>query len=218
MKRILLLSWMAFALFACATPQQAPVTDESHQRWQQRQQQLAQFNQWSIRGRVALFVNDEVYNLGLGWRRARDHHDLTLETSLGQGIARVSKTPGQAEMTTPEGDTIYGDSAEQLLTQATNLTIPVEGLQSWITGIAHNRSLYLPDIDASGRAATLAQDGWKINYLEYAEVASTEQQALELPHKLYLKRDDNLRLKIVIDQWFDEDSESAPSLFPDFPE
>ena len=121
-------------------------------------------------------------------------------------------------MTTPEGDTLYGSNAEQLLTQATRLRIPVEGLQSWITGVAHQNSNYLPDIDAEGRAASLTQDGWKVSYLDYSQVALATGQMLELPQKLYLKRDDNLRLKIVIDQWFDDNSESSSALFPEFPE
>lgn len=217
MPRLLFLPLLLVAIVTgCATPQLQPITEESHQLWAQRQQTLHQFNHWSLRGRVALFIDDRVYNLGLGWKRDQDQHVLNLEAAMGQGVIHLEKNPGHAQMSTPEGETHYGNNAQQLLQQTTQLTIPVEGLETWIKGLAHEQSPYLPDIDASGRVVTLSQDGWKINYFDYQTQTLNNGATLELPSKLYLKRA-NLALKIVIDQWQDAQNPEISPLFADFP-
>lgn len=209
---------MVTALSACTTitPPQ-PVTDESHERWQQLQQSLESLNEWSIRGRVALFVDDDVYNLGLGWIRKGDLTKLKLEASLGQGIIQLQKVASDVSLTTAEGENFVGTNAEQVLYRSTGLHIPVEGLQAWIKGIPHARSDHLPDINVAGQAITLFQDGWRVNYLEYETLSLQQHGITSLPRKIYMKRD-NLALKIVIDQWQAKTSQTAPDLFPQFPE
>jgi outer membrane lipoprotein LolB len=217
MLRNIILSLLVAVISACASLPSKPVTEESQQLWQQRQLQLKSLQDWSIRGRVAIFVDDKVYNLGMDWQREKDHHILKLEAALGQGMARLEKTPGHAEMTTSEGDTRYGNNAQQLLAQTTQLALPVEGLESWIKGIGHENSPYQPKIDGDGRAISLSQDGWKINYFDYELTTLTPELKLELPHKLYLKRE-NLALKIVIDQWTTDPTAETSPLFSDFPD
>ena len=215
-RKYLLPCYLAFLLVGCASVPPQPVTDESHDLWQQQQQLLRTLLDWHIRGRVALFVNNEVYNLGMSWLRSDQHHSIKLEAALGQGVFLLEKTPGHALMTTSEGESYSGNNAEQLLQQVTRLTLPVEGLQSWIKGLAHQDSNYLPDIDANGLVRSLQQDGWRINYFDYQPTTIAKGQ-YDLPHKLYLKRD-NIALKIVIDQWAVQKTGSSSPLFSDFPE
>lgn len=219
MRRLFCTLVLSTLLAACATRPvpPGPVSDDSHQNWQQRQQQLARIDHWSIRGRVALYVDNEVYNLGLGWIRQQDTSIITLEAALGQGMIQIRKNGQGVELTTAEGERYTGDNAEQVLWQSTGWSIPVEGLQSWILGINHADSDYLPDIDEQGRAASLRQDHWQINYLEYAESALSSFNNPVLPRMLYMKRQ-NLALKIVIDQWQPLPSQVDSELFPSFPD
>jgi outer membrane lipoprotein LolB len=217
MFRLILLSLLVAITSGCASLPSKPVTEESHQLWEQRQQQLKTVKNWAIRGRIALFVDDKVYNLGMSWTRKDQYHLINLEAALGQGMIRLIKKPGQAEMTTSDGITHYGHNAQQLLAQTTQLTLPVKGLETWIKGLGHENSPYLPDIDAEGRATTLTQDGWKINYFDYELTTLEPDQAIELPHKLYMKHE-NLALKIVIDQWTTDPVTETSPLFSDFPE
>lgn len=218
MLRILLVGLSAALLSACASLNQPPlpVTDESHELWQQRQQGLALLDAWSIRGRVAIFVEEKVYNLGLGWNRHGDESTLKLEASLGQGVIQLQKSNTQVELTTSEGDLFEGSNAEQVLYQSSGLVIPVEGLETWIKGIPHQSTRYLPDIDGLGHAITIQQDGWKINYFDY-EVAPISDINWPLPRKIYMKRE-NLALKIVIDQWQNQADTTTSDLFPQFPD
>ena len=217
MFRLFVLSALILVLGGCVTTPDTsePVTDESHELWSQRQQQLSTIHNWEIRGRVALFVDDDVYNLGLDWKLGKNHSTLKLEAPLGQGLIQLDKKDSQVTLVTSEGKNCSGLNAEQVLLQSTGWSIPVEGLESWIKGINHDNSGYLPDIDSSGKALTLLQDNWRINFLQYKESLLANYNNPTLPHKIYMKRQ-NLALKIVIDQWQAQQNTTTTDLFPSF--
>jgi outer membrane lipoprotein LolB len=140
MHRVLIVAVAIGLLASCATTPQLSVTDESHEQWQQRQLNLKDLDHWSIRGRVAVFSRDDVYNLGLGWKRQGTVSQVKLEATLGQGVIQLNKSDHSVELTTSEGDRYEGDNAQQVLLNSTGLMIPVEGLESWIKGIPHDNT------------------------------------------------------------------------------
>ncbi len=217
--RLFFLSLLVAMLGACSTTrfETPPVTDESHEQWYQRQQQLAGLDSWSIRGRVALYLDDDVYNLGLGWTREQADNRIKLEASLGQGLVLLEKNDTKVRLTTSEGETFHGSNAQQVLWQSIGWAIPIAGLEYWITGINHPDSAYLPLIDYQGRATSLQQDDWQINFLEYRDADLEQFNNPALPRKMYMKRD-KLALKILIDQWQAEQNLNPSQLFPDFSE
>ncbi len=204
-------------LSGCITiPDDHWAIENGHKLWAQRQQRLKALTQWQIRGRIALFVNEDVYNLGLDWRRDGDRSVIKLEAALGQGMLQLTRGEGLVVLKTSDGKRYAGQNAEQVLRQATGWTLPVEGLQAWIKGVNHEGSAYQPDIDYSGHARSIRQDGWRINLFDYENVKLKDFGAIELPKKLYLKRD-HLALKIVIDQWQNAATPASDPQFPDFP-
>ncbi len=204
-------------LGACATiPAKHPNLENGHKRWVQRQQRLKALTQWQIHGRIALFVNNDVYNLGLDWQRHGDRSSIKLEAALGQGMLRLTRNAGRAVLKTSDGKRYTGQNAEQVLRQATGWILPVEGLRAWIKGINHAGSDYQPDIDDHGLARSIRQDGWRINLFDYASINLKDFGTTELPQKLYLKRD-HLALKIVIDQWQHTATPASDPQFPNFP-
>ena len=216
--RILVVALLAALLPACVSdrPSDQPITELSHELWELRQQQLNQLENWALRGRIALFVEDKVYNLGMSWQRQQQHSDITLEAALGQGVLQIQQSPDQVLLTTSEGKQYQGADAEQVLYETTGWSIPIQGLKHWILGIQHPGSSFAPDIDALGRVKSLKQDNWTINYLEYKANNDVLEVAIDLPRRIYMKRYD-IALKIVIDQWQDEGSApEQPDLFPDF--
>lgn len=218
MTRSIALCLLGMALAGCASlpPPPAQPSEENQALFEDRITRLTPLNEWSIRGRVAVYVDEDVYNLGLSWRREGDISSLKFEASLGQGLVRLEKTPSSVELTTAEGERRQGQNAEQILYQTTGLTIPVEGLETWIKGIPHTATSYQPVIDANGRAQSLLQDGWYINYLDYEDPDPAQAQIPPLPRKLYMKHD-RLALKIVIDQWQNPEIVNDSGLFPTFP-
>ncbi len=216
MFRLFIIGLLGTTLAACTTiTKEKTVTDESHEQWQKRQYILQPLQQWSIRGRVALFVDEKVYNLGLAWKRNGQDSTIKLEASFGQGVILLEKQTTRTSLTTSSGEHFSGIQAEQVLHQATGLVIPVEGLEAWVKGIPHLSTTSTPDIDAAGLAKTIEQDGWWINYLKYEKTDMLLNGDLVLPRKMYMKRD-NMAIKIVIDQWQPDTSPPEPALFPQF--
>lgn len=203
-------------LSACATTP-LPVTEQSRQQWLERKPQLQALDQWHLRGRVALFLDEDVYNLGLDWiHNARDN-SLTLEAALGQGMVRIRRQGNRAELTTAEGETRSADNAEILLRETTGWDIPVEGLEYWIRGLPRPDSEAQPEIDGNGRLLQLRQDGWTIRYLDYSTGSLSDGLPAALPRRIYMKRG-RVRIKIVIDQWQKAAASVSDPLFPPFPD
>jgi outer membrane lipoprotein LolB len=96
---------------------------------------------------------------------------------------------------TSDGKSFHAASAEQLLTKNWGFNLPVSNMRYWI------RSLPVPDMaantqyDSKGRLATLVQQGWRIDYLNYSNVGG-----VDLPERLSITSP-ALRVKIVVYQW-----------------
>lgn len=210
--------WIAISLVACSSISDLPVTDQSYQDWARYRVQLSKINSWEIHARAAIFVEQEVYQVGISWKREINVFVIVIEAPFGQGVFRVESNLqdfGQPpiKLSMPDGEVYFDDSAEALLVRALGWSIPVSGLKSWIKGLPLPNTGYSFDLQADGRLKSLRQNDWLINYLEYFP-RDTEEQGL--PRKMYLKHS-NLALKIVIERWHPFKAEvNSPVLFPSF--
>ena len=210
--------WVVFTLAACSSISDQPVTDESYQIWSERRVQLSQFNSWEIHARAAIFVEKEVYQVGISWHRENSDFVIVIEAPFGQGVFRVESNLAAfdappVKLSLPDGQVFYDDSAEALLIKVVGWSIPISGLRSWITGLPLIETDYSFDLKSDGRLKSLRQDDWTINYLEYFAQDTVSQG---LPRKMYLKHR-NLALKIVIDRWQRLQTEdNSQTVFPEF--
>ena len=72
--------------------------------------------------------------------------------------------------------------------------LPVSGLVWWVQARPAPDRAFEATHDASGRIAQLKQDGWVIDYLQYADDAPAR------PRKLSVARD-GLEIRLVADTW-----------------
>jgi len=216
--RALVLLWALLLVGACSSLPDTPVTEESYIAWDRYQAQLSDFDSWEIHARSAIFVNEEVHQVGINWQREQNRFILVLEAPLGQGVFRVesySVNGGIASvmLTLPDGQRYFNESAEALLLEVLGWSIPVSGLEWWIKGLPLGTADYSFDLRGDGRLKSLRQNDWKINYLDYFD---GQPPAQGLPRKMYLKHQD-LALKIVIERWHQyETPVDQPVLFPEF--
>ncbi len=205
-------------LGACSSLPEVPLSEQSHKNWEQYQLEAGRLRQWHLHGRAAIFVDDEVHNIGLNWKTQSEAFVMTLEAPLGQGVIRIESANSQdsslVKLSLPDGRVVYGENAEATLRDLTGWSIPVSGLVYWVKGLPEKSDSFSFDLKGDGRLKSLLQNGWRINYLDYFEFKHAAQG---LPRKMYLKRD-NLALKIVIDSWQKPEviGGDSPELFPDF--
>lgn len=164
--------------------------------------------------RGALRLEGGSYNIGIRWQREADGHFMMLLLApFGQGVFRIDASgPGQYRLLLPDGQSFENSTAEALLEDAVGWSLPISGLEFWVRGLPQPREDYRHRLDAKGRAASIRQDGWNIDYLEYFDQAD----APSLPRRLRLANE-SVTLRLVIERWQAAQTEAGDDdLFPSF--
>jgi len=203
---------------ACSQMPELQVTQASERSWDIRQQQLVNIDEWDIHARTVILLEDKVYPLVINWVRQQEQSLMVIEAPFGQGVIRIQSNAStdknkQFKLTLVDGRYHLGPTPEVLLFNLLGWSIPVSGLKSWIKGLpqSHVDSNY--EIYGAGRLKSLQQNGWLINYLDYF---SEQEQAHQLPKRLYLKHK-NMGIKIAIERWTKLEAPVEPeSIFPSF--
>ncbi len=205
---------MTGVLTACGrpgSPQQQPPIDEL---WESQQAAAEDVREWNLYARAVLRFEREAYNIGVRWQRRRDgRFMILLEAPFGQGVFRIdSSAPGIYRLLLPDGQSFENTSAEALLKDAVGWALPISGLDFWIRGLPHPQTAYSHRLDSRGRARAIKQDGWDIEYLDYAAAPG----GLQLPRRMRLV-DKQVTFKLVIEHWQPPRPEdSNADLFPSF--
>jgi len=200
MKRILALCF-TLTLSGCSVFNDTPPVLSSEQvnlNWTTHQARLTALSNWSISGKLAIFINDDRDTANLYWKQQGEDYSIQLTSFIGTRILSIKKNSQGVEIINHAGDKFTGPVAEQLIeTISPGLHLPISSLQQWIKGNPVNASYQL---NLQNKLAHLIGNDtnnglWDIQYQQYQTFSG-----VTLPRKLDLKRD-NLRLKIAINQW-----------------
>ena len=126
------------------------------------------------------------------------HVRLDLVSPLGQTLAVVTSTPSGATLDLPNKPPRNAPEVDTLMEDALGFALPVAGLRDWLHGKATAGSPASATHDAQGRLATLAQNGWKVRYVDWQEPADRSTQ----PRRIDLDRAGDatpLSVRLVID-------------------
>lgn len=179
-----------------------PVAEDQQRAWQQHRQSLQALRQWDLRGRVALTMNQDAWQLNLRWQNLDPSQQIDLSGPFGAGAVRITIADDGARLVDAEQNTYFAANAQQLLWQTTGWTLPLENMLYWLRGLPVPDKDKIITLNEQGRMKTLRQDGWVLDVLEYAE-----QGDVWLPHSIELKRssdpaDSKLHVRLVISQWY----------------
>lgn len=165
--------------------------------------------------RAALRLEGAAYNIGIRWQRQRDgRFMILLEAPFGQGVFRIdSSESGGYRLSLPDGQSFVNTTAEALLEDAVGWSLPISGLDFWIRGLPHPQAAYSRRLDSNGRARSIRQDDWDIEYQEYKPASDGGPK---LPRRMRLVGD-TVTLKLVVEHWQPPPSENSNAdLFPSF--
>jgi outer membrane lipoprotein LolB len=190
----------ALFIAGCATVPVPTSVPDPEGAWRHRAGQLAALDRWTLTGRLAVRSDSQGGNATLRWMREGDRHRIDLTGPLGRGHVRVVQDGDGAELRDDAGVVQRAASAEELLWRATGYRLPLAGLPYWALGVSRPGEEGSHELDPAGRLRVLAQDGWKIEYLDYMDAAG---QAL--PSRLFLRRvaqgEEELEVRLVIERW-----------------
>ena len=126
----------------------------------------------------------------------RVHDAIDLASPLGQTLARLEGDSSGVRVMLQDGRTEQAASWRELTERAFGVTIPVDGLASWVRAVPHSGAPYTVERDAQARVSLLRQDGWEIVYA-YADDAARRPARVVLS----LPGAEAVDVRVVVDRW-----------------
>ena len=197
-KRITLLLALSFGLSACTPIWQTRPDASPETLGEAKQAELLQFKNWKIQGRTVIRNQQEAWNVGLRWQQNNDEFVIQLLGPFAQGGVSIEGNNEHVTMTMDDGQKLHSTNAEELITQALGVQLPLNALQDWVRGLPYQQaSVDLLEYDEEGRIIHLVQQGWDINFKRYVPF-----KQYSLPSKIFITQADR-SLRLVITSWKD---------------
>lgn len=125
-----------FLLGGCAQLNLQPETPlppgDSWLAQQQRQQTLSH---WQLSGKIGIRAPQENQSANLQWQQAADQYRIELSGPLGQGGAHIQGDSRGIQVDIAGEETLYAESAEQLMDNSLGWHFPISELLFWIKEI-----------------------------------------------------------------------------------
>jgi outer membrane lipoprotein LolB len=186
---------LALVAEGCAPRPPRPLEADTESLWDARVSAVSQIREWSLTARLALRSGDRGWNAGLRWAQSDDRFEVEFTGPLGQGSGKLIGGPHGVLFRGSDGGEIVSGDAESLVRDQLGVQLPVGGLRYWVLGIPRPRSRYQKRLTEDGRLQELKQDGWRVRFLRYANIAD-----VALPAKIEFEYGD-LRVRMVVDRW-----------------
>ncbi|ATE58605.1 lipoprotein insertase outer membrane protein LolB [Thauera sinica] len=181
---------LAAVLAAAATAACAPLAPREAAPAAQRRAVAA----FELEGRMSASDGSRAASGRVEWQHGPASDTWTVYTPLGQVAARLESDAAGARLTDAGGQRIDAPRADVLLPQVLGVEVPVARLGDWVQATpaagAEVRSR-----DAFGRPTQVFDQGWRIDYLDYA---APDPGAM--PARLDISRGD-ARLRLIVDTW-----------------
>ncbi len=195
--RISLLSTLIALLSSCASAPQIKnaVNAESQASHMRHLQALSAIQKFTLNGRIGVQTEGKGFSGSLNWQHDNANDDITLHSPLGGQVAGIKKTSTQVTLEDAKGNVISASNAETLTENALGWKLPLTGLADWSLGRPSSATIQASSWDDQGKLTTLKQDGWDIEYQNYAE-----NNGVFLPSKILLKSE-KVNLKLLVEKW-----------------
>ena len=196
-----LLRWLplvaASLLAGCASvsstnPPQASSVAEINQ---QQLASLASIHEFSMQGRIGVQTEGKGFSGSSHWQHDGQNDNIALFSPLGGQVATIIASNDGVQLVTSDGKIFRAADVETLTQQNLGWSLPMRGLPDWILGRPTASPVQLQQWDEAGRLTRLQQDGWDIEYAQYADTGG-----YQLPGKVTLLSL-KLNLKLIIEHW-----------------
>lgn len=147
-----------------------------------------------IDGRLSATDGREAASGRFEWSHAPAQDRLTLFSPLGHIVARLDGSPGGASLLAADGSRRDAADVDALLPAVLGIELPAARLPRWVQAAPDARA-EVRALDAAGRPLLVFDEGWRIDYLGYAD-----DTAAALPQRLDISRGD-ARVRLIIDSW-----------------
>ena len=151
---------------------------------------------FSIGGRISARRGDSGIAGAFTWIHDAQRDAIDLSTPLGQTLARLEGDARGVTVRLQDGRVEAAQTWREITERVFGVTIPIEGLSSWVRGTPRAGAAFTIERDARGRVALLRQDGWEI---VYAYGDDTAQRPFRV--SLSYPGADPVEVRVVVDRW-----------------
>jgi len=186
---------LILGIAGCATlppPPQPPTTSSINQ---QHLATLTSIKTFSLKGRLGIVSNPRGFTGGIEWQHQTAEDNIDVYSPVGGKVANIIKKPGGVTLTTQDGRSTTAKDAESLTEATLGWRLPLEGLSDWALGKPTASKIDAATWNEQGQFTTLKQDGWDIEYQNYAE-----NSGYFLPGKIILKSE-KVNIKLLVEKW-----------------
>lgn len=205
--RLLLSLSFAAIIAGCSTLPKPEISPNSASKalHQAHLQDVASIDQFTIKGRIGVQAEGKGFSGGLTWLHDKVNDDIALYSPLGGQVASIKKTAEYVTLEDAKGNSFTAADAETLTQSTLGWQLPLAGLADWSLGRPSSSPILASTWDEQGHLSTLKQNGWDIQYQNYAE-----QNGHFLPSKIVL-RNDKVNLKLLVENWTNSTNSYTPS-------
>jgi outer membrane lipoprotein LolB len=129
----------------------------------------------------------------LEWEHRNGSDRILISSPLGVGVAEIDVGPGGGRLRTADGQLRESADADALMEEVTGQRLPVRQLPKWLLG--RSGAAAMVTSDSAGRPARLSEAGWQIDYVY------PDDNPGALPKLVSLRRDDEIDLRLRIEEW-----------------
>ena len=200
MKKFLLLI-LIITLSGCSQLNNTDTDDSNiltNQSWEEHRQQLEKMDNWTLSGKLAIFLETERQTANIYWQQQGNNYNIQLTTFIGTRVLQVIKNEQGIEIINSDDEVFTGQDANALIQQLSpGLDLPITALQQWVKGNPDNAPFQLNTTQQVSELIGIddSQNVWEVTLQDYNVFSG-----IALPEKVDLTRD-NIRVKIAINQW-----------------
>lgn len=147
--------------------------------------------EFELSGRIAARYGDEAFTGNVMWRHAAGGDEMMINTPMGQGVARIVRQGEAVVLTTAEPREYRAVDVESLTERVLGFRLPLVGLADWVRGRPAPGKPARVERASDGRLRALEQDGWHVQYLDYA---GGRPSRLRLGYQ-------GIELRLAVSQW-----------------
>ncbi|MGQ0801055.1 MAG: lipoprotein insertase outer membrane protein LolB [Pseudomarimonas sp.] len=190
---------LMLALVGCRT--MAPRTGDAADLMQQasREAQIAQVENWSLVGRLAVSNGDDGGSGNLRWVQGIDDYELEVQAPVTRQTWRLQVKLGLARLEGLDGGPHEDADAEALLAREVGWVLPLADLASWVRGARGDGESSLRFAE-DGLPFELAQHGWIVEYRGW-----NRKMSPPMPTKIFAQRGKH-RVRLLITRWHSPDA------------
>jgi len=183
-------------LAGCATimppTSQPPTTSSINQK---HLDTLVNIKAFALKGRLGAVTQKQGFSGRIDWQHQTITDNIDVFSPVGGKVANITKNPSGVTLTSQNGHSVSAQDAESLTETTLGFRLPLTGLSNWAIGRPSASKIEAASWDETGRLTTLKQDGWDINYENYADI-----NGISLPKKILLKSE-KVNLKLLVERW-----------------